>query len=162
MKSARVRNNDRLFIPNFCTVRPVFVLVLMAELLAIVLTLSTATDVNASFDDLALKSLFIQWVTLCCAAVLCASRTLYSRLSEDRVAMVAYLSMIGITWLLSELAWWTLDHLSNPMPLGAVSRGGFLARNLAIAAIVIAIALRFMYVHHHWERRIESESEARL
>ena len=156
------RATDRLFTPNFCAVRPVFVLVLMTELLAIVLTLSTATDVNASFDDLALKSLFIQWVTLCCAAVLCASRTLYCRLGEARVAMVAYLSMLAITWLLSELAWWTLDYLSNPMPLGADSRGGFLARNLAIAAIVIAIALRYMYVHHHWERRIESESEARL
>jgi hypothetical protein len=52
------RATDRLFIPNFCTARPVFMLVLMGELLAIVLTLSTATDVNASFDDLALKSLF--------------------------------------------------------------------------------------------------------
>ncbi|MGH8467612.1 MAG: sensor histidine kinase [Gammaproteobacteria bacterium] len=156
------RATDRLFIPNFCTARPVFVLVLMTELLAIVLTLSTATDVNASFDDLALKSLFIQWVTLCCAAVLCASRTFYARFSEASVAMVAYLSMLAITWLLSELAWWTLDYLSDPMPLGAASRGGFLARNLAIAAIVIAIALRYMYVHHHWERRIESESEARL
>jgi len=156
------RATDRLFIPNFCTARPVFVLVLMGELLAIVLTLSTATDVNASFDDLALKSLFIQWVTLCCAAVLCASRTLYSRLSEARVAMVAYVSMLAIAWVLSELAWWTLDYLSNPMPLDAASRGGFLARNLAIAAIVIAIALRYMYVHHHWERRIESEAEARI
>ncbi len=162
MRLPAARATDRLFIPNFCTVRPVFVLVLMAELLAIVLTLSTATDVNASFYDLALKSLFIQWVTLCCAAVLCASRTFYSRLSEARVAMVAYLSMLGITWLLSELAWWTLDYLSNSMPLGAASRGGVLARNLAIASIVIGIALRYMYVHHHWERRIESESEARL
>ena len=105
------RATDRLFIPNFCTVRPVFVLVLMAELLAIVLTLSTATDLKTSFDDLALKSLFIQWVTLCCAAVLCASRTLYSRLSEARVAMVAYLSMLAIAWVLSELAWWTLGNL---------------------------------------------------
>ncbi len=156
------RATDRLFIPNVCTARPVLVLVVMAEILAVVLTLSTTTDVNASFDDLALKSLFIQWVTLCCAAVLCASRTLYSRLSEARVAIVAYLSMLAIAWVLSELAWWTLDYLSNPMPLGAPSRGGFLARNLAIAAIVIAIALHYMYVHHHWERRIESESEARL
>ncbi len=156
------RATDHPFIPNFCSVRQVFVLVLMAELLAIVLTLSTATDLKTSFDDLALKSLFIQWVTLCCAGVLCASRTLYSRLSDARMAVVAYLSMLGITWVLSELAWWTLDYLSNPMPLGAASRGGFLACNLAIAAIVIAIALRYMYVHHHWEQRIESESEARL
>jgi two-component system, LytTR family, sensor histidine kinase AlgZ len=156
------RATDRLFIPNFCTARPVFMLVLMGELLAIVLTLSTATDVNASFDDLALKSLFIQWVAVCCAAVLCASRTLYSHLSEARVAMVAYVSMLAIAWVLSELAWWTLDYLSNPMPLGAASRGGFLARNLAIAAIVIAIALRYMYVHHHWERHIKSEAEARI
>jgi two-component system sensor histidine kinase AlgZ len=156
------RATDRLFISNFCTARPVFMLVLMGELLAIVLTLSTATDVNASFDGLALKSLFIQWVALCCAAVLCASRTLYSHLSEARVAMVAYVSMLAIAWVLSELAWWTLDYLSNPMPLGAASRGGFLARNLAIAAIVIAIALRYMYVHHHWERHIKSEAEARI
>ena len=55
MRLPTARAADRLFIPNFCTVRPVFVLVLMAELLAIVLTLSTATDLKTSIDDLALK-----------------------------------------------------------------------------------------------------------
>lgn len=162
IKSPSERAIDRLFIPDLCAVRAVFVLVLMAEVLAVVLTLSSAREVTEGLNDLALKSLFIQWVTLSCAVFLCLIRPLLSRLSESMVAIVAHVSALAVTWLVSELAWRTLSALDGAMPLAAASSSGFLLRNMLIAALVSALVLRYLYVHHHWRRRIESESEARI
>ena len=54
------------FLPDFCTARVVFLLVLIAELLAIVLALVSSGSMLELWTDLALISLFIQWVNSSC------------------------------------------------------------------------------------------------
>ena len=61
------------FLPDFCNVRIVFVAILLGELLAIVLTLASYDNLTGQLDKLALISLFIQWISLSCIAVLCLS-----------------------------------------------------------------------------------------
>src|SRR3972149_1708783 len=68
------------FLPDFCGVRMLFVVVLMGELLALVLTLAAAGNIQNGAFSLALKSLFIQWVALSCIAVLCVSRPWLNRM----------------------------------------------------------------------------------
>ena len=38
----------------------------------------------------------------------------------------------------------------------------FLLRNLAVSAVVSAVALRYFYLQHQWRRNMESESSARI
>jgi len=94
--------------------------------------------------------------------VLCSARTHLARRSEGIVTIIAYGLMLGVTWLISELAWWVVQRAQGALTLHATSHTEFVLRNLAISAIVSAFLLRYFYVHHHWERRIESESRARV
>ncbi|MEE8234565.1 MAG: sensor histidine kinase, partial [Gammaproteobacteria bacterium] len=48
----------RSFLPDFCSVRMLFVVVLLGELLAIVLTLASSSRTQDRLADLALYSLF--------------------------------------------------------------------------------------------------------
>ena len=65
---------DSCFLPNFCSVRVVFAVVITAELLALVLALSDS-EVGRDFTSkLSLYSLFIQWVALSWAALICVLR----------------------------------------------------------------------------------------
>jgi two-component system sensor histidine kinase AlgZ len=153
---------DRLFLPDFCGIRAVFIVVLIAELLAFVVTLVETTALYRRFEDLALNSLLIQWIALSAAAVLCAARGRLQRLREPVAVTIAYASILLVTWLVSEAAVWVVAQAGGDAPIIKSSRVEFLTRNLAISAIVSAVVLRYFYVQHHWMQRMRSESEARV
>ena len=50
-----------LFLPNFCSLKMVFSVVIIGELLAFILTLVPMRLEHQCWNDLALISLFIQW-----------------------------------------------------------------------------------------------------
>src|SRR3972149_785014 len=56
--------DDTHFLPNFCRGRAIGGIVLIAELLAIVITLVTRRISTNLFQDLVLVSLFVQWIAL--------------------------------------------------------------------------------------------------
>jgi two-component system sensor histidine kinase AlgZ len=154
--------SQSVFLPDFCAIRTVFLVVIIAELLAIVIALSGAGTLSQRLDELALTSLFIQWVALTCAAALCIVRPHLSGLAEPMVAAIAYGLMLAVTWMVSELAWWLVRREPAVLMLSAPAHAGFVLRNLAISAILSAFLLRYFYVQHHWQRRVESESRARF
>ena len=150
------------FLPDFCGVRMVAAVILIGELLAIVLTLAAADAKPALFQILALHSLFIQWVALSCVALLCLLRRYLNQLPDVWSALWSYLIMLAVTLVVSEAAWWLL----NVMPEASLSLGRahreFLFANLGISGVVSALALRYFYIQHQWQRHVRAEAEARL
>ena len=69
------------FLPDFCDNRTVFLIVLIVELLAFVLALIQSRTLERFWTELALISLFAQWVALATAIVLCRCRGWLARLS---------------------------------------------------------------------------------
>jgi two-component system sensor histidine kinase AlgZ len=171
-----------LFLPDFCGIRMVFALVVVGELLAIVLTLHPGSHRLGGFPELALTSLFVQWVALGSAALLCLGRRVLERLGNTVAATCACVLILGVTLAVTEAAYWlVLPQMSDPLlasvwefslgddglgparpVLSAVSHMEFLGRNLGIAAVVALVVLRYFYVQHQWKSRIESESRARI
>ena len=78
---------DDFFLPDFCNVRMVFAVILIAELLAIVLTLAPLDTANNRWEELGIISLFIQWVALISAGVLCIVRPWLRRLNDKTTAL---------------------------------------------------------------------------
>ena len=150
------------FLPDFCGGRIVFVVIMVAELLAIVLTLAKPLNTPDRLFELAMYSMFIQWVALTCVATLCVSRGFLNSLGDYWAATWSYIITLLVTLLIAELARWLIGY----WPAGAgdtrYSHGYYLFRILAISAIVSALTLRYFYVQHQWRRRIELEAEARF
>jgi two-component system sensor histidine kinase AlgZ len=160
----------------------VFAVIVAGELLAIVLTLGAGAGVSGGFRDLALTSLFVQWVALGSSALLCVARSTFERWGNTAAAAASYLLILGVALLVSEAVWlFVLPRLTNqslalvwefaqqgeglgaPRPLSLqVAHGQFLLRNLGIAAIAALVALRYFYVQHQVRVRMESESRARF
>ena len=84
------RQNSVTFLPDFCHARTVFIVILLAELLAIVLTLAQPPYIDTHLLDLAMYSLFIQWVALSCPGVLCVSKRWLHKSSDNLAATVSY------------------------------------------------------------------------
>ena len=150
---------EALFLPNFCGMRMVFVIVIIAQLFAFVLALaplSQPSDIR--WQNLGLISLFVQWCALGTAATLCLVRPWLCRFTNTQTAILSYMIMLLVIGLISEVAFWLTPRLD----LNLQHHWNFLLRNLLIGAIISGPVLRYFYVQHQWRRRIQAESEARL
>lgn len=153
---------DDFFLPDFCNVRMVFAVVVIAEMLAIVLTLAPLDRAANRWEDLSIISLFIQWVALISAAVLCLSRRWLRKLSDTAAATASYLLLLTTTSLVSEATYWTGHWLFRGPNLPADWHAEFLVSNLGICSIVSAIVLRYFYIQHQYTRNLEAKSQARI
>ena len=152
----------RSFLPDFCSVRMLFVVVLLGELLAIVLTLTHSIRGQDRIADLAYYSLFIQWIVLSCTAALCLTGKYLNRLSDYWAASLSYLLTLIIALIITELTWWMFHVRPTLMDSTVAGHGDFLLRCMGISAIVSALTLRYFYIQHQWRKNIESEANARV
>ena len=146
---------DGTFLPNFCAIRSVFVVVVSAELLAIILTLATFPTVDAFWAELSLRSLYVQWIALSAAALLCVLRRPLEGLSHAMGGTLAWLIILAVTLGVFLVARW----------LGLQGRDAsslVLLQHLAIAGIVGAMLLRYLYEQYRERQRELAESRARV
>ena len=146
---------QRAFLPNFCAIRMVFAVVVSAELLAIVLTLGAFPAADMFWDELSRRSLYVQWVALSVSALYCGLRVPLGRLSHAYAGIIAWCMILLVTLgVFMAAQWLNLRGESPVMPA--------LAQHLAIAGIVGAVLLRYLYEQHRERQRELAESQARL
>jgi len=71
---------QEFFLPELCLPEALLVLVVLAELLVMVLVLAEPMPIGFDWVRLALTSLYVQWIVLLSAALLCSARAWLARL----------------------------------------------------------------------------------
>jgi two-component system sensor histidine kinase AlgZ len=160
---ARSAPADEFFIPEFCSPRMVLAVVLIAELVAV--TLSLARPDAPFLTELARLSMFLQWLGLTSAALLCYTRRWLARLGIPAAALAVFALMLANTAVISELALW----LGTEIGAGGLAANlfpsnhwPFLLRNAGICVIVTALLLRYFFVTHQWQRHLRAEAQSRI
>lgn len=148
---------DAFFIPDLCAPRPVFVMVLLVELMVLVYVLSASGLPNFNWENLALCSLFVQWVVLLSASVLCALRQLISGFTLPVVSFCSMLVVLAVTAVSSAVAWHFLPIFDS-----GTGQQWWLLRNLLVAAVLGGIALRYFYLQQQLLVQKQLELQARL
>ena len=97
------RVTGEFLIPDLCSSRAVFIMVLLAELLVVLHTLANSQLPNLNWDLMGSSSLFVQWVVLGSAALLCPLRKAFARMSLP-VASACSLLLVMLVAALSSLA----------------------------------------------------------
>ncbi len=148
------------FIPDLCNVQAVFLLVLVGELLAVVLSVNRVGLHHFSWQDFATVSLFVQWTVLLSAAGLCQLRARLSHWARAHAAAISYAWVLAVTAGVSVCAQWLF---------GVMLSGGqwrfdvwALLDNLLISAVLAGIALRYFYLAQELRQRQRAELEARI
>ena len=75
--------------------------------------------------------------------------------SEPLVATVSYLLILLVSFFITEVAWWLIQHSPGLALDSPESHMLFTGRSMGISAIVSALALRYFYVQHQWRRNLE-------
>lgn len=148
-------NNVTFFLPDFCSVNAVLFLVLVAELLAIVVTLAGGDGFG--WTAFANASLFLQWVVLTSAGCLCVLRRHIANWSLPAAASFSYALIILITLLVSLAGQW-IEQLGS---VAAFDPAKTLA-HLVISAILAGIALRYFYLQQQLRLQQQAELQARI
>ena len=154
-------DDTQVYLPDFCAAGTVFVVVLVAELMAIAVTLAAHTPGSEFLLALARTSFFVQWVALLGTAVMCQLRGWLEKTGKTRAFVISFLVLEALCLVVSELAW------QIPVRIVGVSiiqepHTTFLLRTMAISSIFIALAMRYLYVSSEWRRSIVLEAQARI
>ncbi len=147
---------DHFVVPELCNTSALALLILFSQLLVVVLIFAGGEVTWVRFG---LMSLFVQWVSLVSAGLLCALRGWLSRLPLAVGAGGAFSVVLVVTFAVSLGAEWLVgtglvgvDHL-------AWSR---IAGNLVIAGIITGLMLRYFYVQQRLRLQEQSELQSRI
>ncbi len=159
MQPALIKND---FLPDFCNGQTVFNAVLLAESLALILTIVGKQITGDLFRDLLLISLFVQWIAIFSLAVLCYLRPWLNRLPPLRAGIIAYLLLVSITLICGELAMWVLWAVGSNPVLHPEWYRYFQLQNLALAVIIDGLALHYFLSRHQLKQSTAAEARARM
>jgi len=131
------------------------VVILVAQLLVLVLLLAGGEITWARF---ALLSLFVQWVALTSAGILCFARPVFLRFTLLQGAGLAF-SLVMISTLLVGLVG---DRVLGGGDMSSRIDWAAIGRQLAIAGIITGMVLRYFYVQQRLREQERSELQARI
>ncbi len=161
---AEAREPINPFLPDLCNSQSVFLLVLVAELLALLLTISASSGLqHFNWDKLALISVQVQWIVLFSAIALCRMRFWLGQQTHVQAGTASYVLVLLFTLVLSVLGQWIIYGI------GSDSAGDhfefdywLLLNNLVIAAILSGILLRYLYLQQQLRNQQQAEMQARI
>lgn len=153
---------DTYFLPNFCTGMTIGAVMVIAQMLALVITLVTRRIFVNVFVDLVMISVFIQWIALASAATLCLARERLRQLPDARALIAAYLLLLAVTVIVGEAGLWVATAIGLIDSARPEWYSYFHTQNLAVSALVNALALRYFLAKHELKQRTLSEARARI
>jgi two-component system sensor histidine kinase AlgZ len=149
------------YLPDFCSASTLLVVLLVAELVAIVLTLAANDIPDLFLIELSKSSFFVIWLALLGSALLCQFRSRLESAGKTRAFVISFLMLLTLAIVLAEIAW-QLTRIFGESVIIEDSHNAFLLRTITISTIVIALAMRYLYVSSEWRRSIVLEAQSRI
>jgi two-component system sensor histidine kinase AlgZ len=153
------------YLPDLCESRAAFAIVLIVQLTALVLALARQSSVGF-WIDLGRTSLFLLWIGLTGAGLLCWAGPTLRRMNVAR-GSIAVLAMVTALIAIVSACTFEIGHARWTRALGSdvlfpLDLLPFVARNVSIGLVVTALALRYFYVTHQWRLNVEMQAAARV
>jgi two-component system, LytTR family, sensor histidine kinase AlgZ len=152
---------SQAYLPDFCAAGAVLIIVVVATLVAIVLTLAARPAPDTFLSELGQMAMYVVWLALLGTALLCKTRTRIERFGKTQAFVISFAMLVALCAVLAEGTW----HMTRAFREVAIindSHTGFLLRTIGISAIVIALAMRYLYISSEWRRSIVLEAQSRI
>jgi two-component system sensor histidine kinase AlgZ len=158
-KAAAGEADDLL--PDFCAGARVLRVLLVCEAVAVVLALGGPLGDNL-WRRLFLFSVYLQWIGICSAGVLCMLRRHAGHWSSRRLALASYAALLAVTFIITEITIIAGRYTGFALLTKGNGHEAFVLRSLGICAVVAAMALRYFWLRSDWQRRAEAAMRARF
>lgn len=146
----------RTLIPNLCQIQSVLLILILTQLFAIVVSVARGGDHLISWEHLGLLSVYSHAIVLSCSGVICLSRHHLSDTAPRHTGLIALLIIVGVTYLISQLAaLWLSPHFVGDASL-------FVWRSVLISSILGILLMRYFYLQFQWREQKQAELRSRL
>lgn len=154
-------SESQVYLPDFCAAGAILVIILVAELVAIVLTLASHTIPGTFLTELAKMSMYLLWLALLGAALLCRLRPWLESFNSTKSFVIAFLLLELLCLGMAAITWQVTSRYGLSVVIDD-TRSGFVLRTFSISSIVVAMTLRYLYVASEWRRSIVLEAQSRV
>jgi two-component system sensor histidine kinase AlgZ len=153
--------DTQVYLPDFCSAGTLFIVLLVAELVAIVLTLAAHGPEGQFLIQLSKSSFFVLWLALLGSAVMCQLRARLESAGKSRAFVVSFVVLAIMCVVVAELSWQLMWRFAGVAIIDDL-HSEFILRTFAISSIIIALSMRYLYVSSEWRRSIVLEAQARI
>jgi two-component system, LytTR family, sensor histidine kinase AlgZ len=163
--TAKLQTHNGDFLPSLCNPPAILLLVLAAELMALLLTLNSTHLPRLNWDLLALYSIQIQWISLASALAICRMRPWLRNWPPLKAGLITYATVMLLTLVISLVGQLVLQAVTMPYVWKTTSQhidGWQLVSNLFTAAILAGITLRYLYLQQQLRNQQQAELQARI
>jgi two-component system sensor histidine kinase AlgZ len=151
---------SQAYLPDFCAAGTILVILLVAELVAIVLTLASY-EPGAFLTELSKVSMYLLWLALLGAALMCRIRPWAEQQGNTQAFVVCFVLLEILCLVLAEVTYRLTVRFGEGFIIDDTYTG-FMLKTFATSSIVIALAMRFLYIASEWRRSIVLEAQARI
>lgn len=151
---------SEFFLPDFCRPQSILMVILIAELLAVVFTLLTIQTKSNYWQVLGLYSISLQWINLSSVLILCQLRPYISRLNDLSAGLISLSVILLATFIYTFIAIAYFYGLN--FDLTQAIQLQLIIKNLIIAGLMGSVLLRYFYLHQQYRKQVTLESSARL
>lgn len=156
-----VNDSTQAYLPDFCAASTLFIIVLVAELIAIALTLASYGPQQQFLIGLSKFSFLILWIAVLGTALMCQLKSYLERAGQTRAFVISFVILELMCVIVAEVAW-QLTRIFGESLIIDDTHSTFIVRTFAISSIVIALAMRYLYISSEWRRSIVLEAQARI
>ncbi|MEO5627014.1 MAG: histidine kinase [Dokdonella sp.] len=150
------------WLPHFCSGPTLFAVMIVAELVALVVVLAPGMEVRAWLPRLGVVSVYVQWLALLNAVVLCSLRRQLESLPSRIAFTLAWVTSVMVTALAGAVVCRMDQALGLHLTIAEGSNWRFVFGNAAICALISAALLRYLFVLEQWRERVRAASKARF
>ena len=153
------------FLPNLCSSQALFLLVLVAELIALLLTIAHSALPALDWDYLAMASVMVQWNTLISSLAICRLRPKLAQMPSMKAGSLCMGLVLLVNLVLSILGQFLLYGFIGGLVMPDMSfelNVWQIINNLLITAISAGILLRYLYVQQQLRNQRDAEMQARV
>lgn len=149
------------FLPDFCSLRSVFWVVLFSGLITLVMTLLSVPWRGLDILFLARAGFFVLWCGLLSAALLCGFRANLNRMPVAQTAAMSLLLVLLVVAAVSVGAQWLMQGAFTGSGIWRLSATVVLSQ-LGVAAVVVGMSLRIAYLEYRLRQRERHALASRL
>lgn len=148
------------FLPDFCRVQSVLMVILIGELLSVIFTLLNIQSSSDNWQVFGFYSISLQWISLSSVATLCLIRPTLAKLQDFVAGLISLLIILAATFLYCYIT--LVFYYGVYFDLTVVAQLQFFIKNMIIAGLIGSVVLRYFYLQQQYRKQLSLESSARL
>ncbi|HKN79092.1 MAG TPA: histidine kinase [Lysobacter sp.] len=148
------------WLPDLCRLGRLATMLGVAELVVCVIVLAPSADSAWSFTRFATASAFALWLALTVSVVLCVSRRHLSRFTPAVGGLLAVLVAAVIAATGAALVHAVDRGLAYGFVPESVRMHRFVGGSAAIATLIVAVVLRYLYAVDGWQAQVRASARA--